>query len=143
MSARLRRMVDLRWIDSGDFSLDPRDKDLKDTREENLQSALQKVEARLQSSKGDWAKSPQTGANLKQFAGRANTPELGAEMETVIKNELIRGGLFRPNELTVQVFPISETQLAAFVQVRSTGSREATQLVISYSLQDNKVSLRN
>lgn len=136
-------MNDLRWIDSGDFAIDTRDMDLKDTSEENLQSALQKIEGRLQSTRGDWKQNPSMGANLKQFAGRPNTPEVGAEMETVIKNELIRGGLFAPQELTVQVFPISETQLAAFVQVQPTGTREATQLVLSYSLTDNKVSLRN
>jgi len=136
-------MNDFRWIDSGDFMLDSRDTDLKDTSEENLQSALQKIEAKLQSTKGDWKNNSQLGADLKQFAGRPNTPEVGAEMETVIINELVRGGLFSPNELTVQVFPISKTQLAAFVQVQPTGTREATQLVISYSLTDNKVSLRN
>lgn len=143
MSSRLRRMVDLYWSDSGDFMLDSRDRDLLDTKEKNLQAVLQKIETRLNSSRGDWRQNPQLGATLSRFAGRPNTPEVGAEMETVIKNELVRGGLFSPNELTVQVFPISENALAAFVQVQPAGGRETAQLVISYSLQDNKLSLRN
>lgn len=135
--------MDLRWTDAGDLMLDDRDNDLKDTAEENLQGAIQHIEARLQSTKGDWRHSPYTGTGLKRFAGRPNTPELGAEMETAILNELTRGGLFSPGEIKVQVFPVSQEALAAFVQVKPGGGRETMQLVISYNLQDNKVSVRN
>lgn len=143
MSSRLRRMVDLRWSDSGDLMLDIRDNDLLDTKEQNLQSAMQKIEARIQSTKGDWRLNPSLGASLKKFAGRPNTAEVGAEIESVLRNELTRGGLLAPGELSVRVFPISPHQVAAFIQVQPNGTRETMQLVISYSLQDNKVSVRN
>lgn len=141
--SRIRRMVDLRWSDSGDLVLDDNDGDLLDTSKENMQAAIQHIEARLQSSRGDWAGAPQTGATLKRFAGRPNTAEVGVEMENAILNELTRGGLFKPTELTVNVFPLSPTAIAAMVAVRPTGQRETMQIVISYDLQDNKVSLRN
>ena len=141
--SRVRQMVDLRWSDSGDLMLDSNDNDLKDTAKENLQAAVQHIQARLQSTRGDWAGSPETGASLTRFVGKHSTPELGQEMETVILNELVRGGLFRPNEIRVQVFPISKQALAAIVAVTPAGQRETVQIAISYDLQDNKVSLRN
>ena len=140
---RLRRLVDLRWSDSGDLVLDADDGDLKDTRRENFQAAIQHIETRLQSTPGDWRTSPQTGAGLKRFAGRPSTAEVGAEIETAILNELTRSGLFSPTELEVQVFPISKTKLACMVFVRPAGQRETMQIVVSYDLQDNKISLRN
>ena len=142
MSERLRSLIDLRWTDSGDLMLDPRDKDLKDTRHENLQSALQHIEARLQSTRGDWKGSPATGANLMRFAGRPNTAALGAEIEDAVLNELTRGGLFSPSEVVVQVFPVDRSTIGIFVRLNPVGTRGAIQLVLDYSLQDTKISVR-
>jgi len=143
MASRLRNLVDLRWTDSGDLCLDSEDGDLKDTAKENFQAAIQHIEARLQSTAGDWQTSPETGAGIKRFAGKQSNPELGSQLETVILNELTRGQLFKPNEVDVQVFPISEKAIACMIFVRPNGQRETMQIAISYDLQDNKVSVRN
>lgn len=140
---RLKELVDLRWSDSGDLFLDPLDNDLKDTKKELMQAAIQHLQARLKSSPGDWKHSPQTGAGLDSFAGRANTPTLGADIESRIVNELTRGGFFRFDELRVQAFPENKHSIGIFIQVFPRGQRETMQVVISYSLQDNKISVRN
>jgi len=143
MASRLRSLVDLRWSDAGDFVIDSEDGDLKDTSKENMQSAIQHIQARLQSTVGDWANSPSTGAGLKRFAGQHSSAELGAQMETTILNELTRGQLFRPSEVEVHAFPISEKAIACMIFVRPAGQRETMQIAISYNLQDNKISVRN
>lgn len=143
MASRLRYLVDFRFSDSGDFVLDTRDNDLMDTKEENFQGAIQRIVNRLQSSKGDWKASPQTGASLIRFAGRPNSPSVGAEIEIAVKNEFIRDGFLRSGEVSVQVFPISKTALGILVHITPDGQRQTMQIALSYDLQDNKVSLRN
>lgn len=143
MASRLKNLVDLRWSDAGDLVVDSEDNDLKDTSKEKLQAAIQHIEARLESSSGDWKTSPDTGAGLKRFAGKQSSPELGRQMEVVIMNELTRGQLFRPSEVEVRAFPLSERAIACMIFVRPDGQRETMQIAISYNLQDNKVSLRN
>ena len=143
MSTRLRRMQDFRFSDSGDFMVDEDDNDLRDTRGENMQSIQQHIAARIQSSKGDWRTSPGLGVSLIRFAGRPNTPEVGAEIQTAVVNELIRGGLFAANEIDVQVFPFNRHHVGVYIVIQPRDGRETMQLLISYSLQDNKVSLRS
>ena len=120
--SRLRNLVDMRWSDSGDYVVDTNDNDLKDTARENMQAALQHVQARMESTKGDWLYSPETGASLKRHAGRHNSEEVGLEMQNDILNELVRGGFLSPSEVQVQVFPMSETALAAILYIKPHGS---------------------
>jgi len=136
-------MDDLYWNSSGDFVLDPVDNDLMDTKKLNYRGAIQRILTRLQSSKGDWKSSPQTGANLKRYVGMPNSAEIGREIENAILNELVRSGLVSPQELTVQAFPISEGAIATIVQVTPAGQRESITLVHSYNLVDNKLTMRN
>jgi hypothetical protein len=136
-------MHDLKWSSSGDFVLDEVELDLKDTRDENYRGAIQRVQARLQSSKGDWQGSPQTGAGLKKYAGLPNTPEVGRDLQNAISNELMRGSLLSPQEVRVDVFPISRTSIATLVHIAPLGQRETITLINSYDLADNKVSPRN
>lgn len=139
----LREMHDLSFSSSGDFMLDANDLDIKDTKRDNYQGAIQRIQTRIQSNKGDWRHSPQTGGDLSKFAGLPNKPEVGQEIELQMVNELVRGGLLSPRELIVQAFPISPSQVAVFVQVTPSGQRETIRLISSYSLSDNKVSVRN
>lgn len=141
--SRLRDMHDLYWDDSGDLVLDQDELDLKDTKKENYRGAIQRIQTRIKSSKGDWKGSPQTGANLLRFNGMPNTRETGAEMESALMNELTRGSLLLPAELEVVAFPISDRAIAAFVRVSPLGQSEAITLVNSYDLANNKVSVRN
>jgi hypothetical protein len=136
-------MHDLKWSSSGDFVLDENELDLKDTRDENYRGAIQRIQTRLQSSKGDWRASPQTGANLKTYAGLPNTPTTGAEVQNAIVNELMRGSLLRPQEVQVDVFPLSESAMATLVRISPLGQRETITLINSYDLADNKISPRN
>lgn len=140
---RLRDMHDLYWDDSGDICLDQDDKDLKDTKKENYRGAIQRVQARIGSSKGDWSGSPQTGANLRRFHGRPNSAETGRAIESALTNELVRGSFLLPNEVEVSAFPISKTHIATFVRISPLGQAEAITLINSYDLADNKVSVRN
>jgi len=142
-TVRLKDLVDLHWSDSGDLLLDPLDNDLKDTKHNLMQAAIQHLQARLQSTPGDWKHSPETGAGLDSFAGRANSPTTGADIESRVMNELTREGFFLPEELVVQAFPLDKHSIGLYIRVTPRGQREGMQVVISYSLQDNKVSVRN
>ena len=140
---RLREMTDFRWSSSGDFVLDSEDQDILDTSRENFQGAIQRLQNRIGSRKGDWQHAPSVGATLHRFVGKPNTPEVGAEIQQAIVNELTRGNLLTPNELEVQVFPISKTSIMVFVRVVPRGQRETISLIASYDLTDNKISMRN
>lgn len=139
---RLRSLVDFRWSSSGDLVIDS-DGDLKDTAKENYQGAIQRLEARLQSSRGDWKFSPTLGASLSRFAGKPNTADVGAEVQQAVLSELMRGGFLSPREVTVHVFPLSVSQLAVVVDVAPAGERETLRILVGYDLTDNKISVRN
>lgn len=143
MTNRLREDVDFYWLSSGDLCLDSERGDIKDTSRYNYRSTIQRILTRVMSKPGDWRVTDNMGANLEQFLGRPNDQETGLEIQSAVYYELVANDFLRPNEVEVEVFPLSKTQVVIIVKVTPANQRDAIKLIFSYDARDNIVVPRN
>ena len=141
MPDRLSSMLDFYWTHQGDISLGENG-DIKDTREDQYRALIQVVVDRLQSEENDWFLYPEKGAGLNAVVGQRNTAEAGREVQRRIQSTLLYGGLLKPTEFSVNVVPISETQIMAVVSLNPPGSTEAILIPFSYDMRSNRVTPR-
>jgi hypothetical protein len=143
MTNRFSRDIDLYFTSAGDYFLDPDVNDLLDTRKIKLRCLIQRVMTRIRASKGDWRSQPQIGAQIAGFAGRPNTAETAEEIKSMLSNELMVDGFLKPNEVAIEIFPVSKRQIAIILQIRPMGQIEEVFLSFTYDARDNKLVARN
>lgn len=143
MPSRLSTSVDMFWLTHGDFVLDANTGDLKDTRREQYRDLIQRADTRIRSGQSDWRLSDLQTAGLQQFYGKQNTAELGQDIKDAVFSALTARGFLRPNEVSVEVFPVSLTEVVLIVLIRPAGQRTQIYLNYTYDGRDNKIVPRN
>ena len=114
-----RDAVDFRFTPSGDPALLPSG-DLM-TASGRLYRE-QQVRIRLSLARGDWASDPNLGADLDELRGRENTEELSREITQRVIRALTYDGLFLPEEISVEVIPLSLHEVLIRVEADDEGS---------------------
>lgn len=145
MAARYGRINDLLWADDGDFVLQPQIRtgelgiptggDFADTKALKLRGWLQRVKTRLHSATQDW-KYLGIGANLGNFISAKNTKETGDAIRERIINELTIDGLCYPQELRVEVVPLTPSYIGVVLAVRPPGSNQDVIITHGIGLRD-------
>lgn len=134
-------MIDMYFTESGDFFLDEDTGDLLDTKLINYRALIQKITTIVKSHKGEWNLEQYLGANVDDFKGKPNNAETGNLIKTRVFNEL--ASVVNLEDLNVLVFPTSRHSVAIVVQVQPTGTLKVVQLVFTYHLSDNRITIRN
>jgi hypothetical protein len=145
MAPRYEKMVDLAWSDTGDFVLETAftteslgtviGGDFLDTKRMGLRAWIQRVKARLGSSRKDWQYLP-IGADLENFTGASNSEATAEAIKSRIINVLSEDNLVRVEEMRVEVIPLSQSHLGVIIAVRPPGARQPIMLPYSIGLRD-------
>jgi hypothetical protein len=141
MRDRFKSMSDLYYTTRGDFALGENG-DLKDTKNDIYRSLIQMILDRLMSNQGDWILHPEKGTGLNSIMGRPNTADNAKELKASIQNALLYNGLLRMQEFTVDVVPISKTEVMAVVIIVPPGASQAVFIPLTYDLRTNRVTPR-
>lgn len=97
--------IDLAWDLNGDFNIDDRG-DLADTSSDTIRSTENEIRDIIRSSLGDWELHPGRAAELKEFAGRPNTRDVGKEIETRLRSALVVNRIAAADDIYVRVVPV-------------------------------------
>lgn len=139
-ASALSTVTDLYFTDAGDF-VEGDNGDILDTKNYQFRGAIQRIITRVMSTRGDWRLQNSVGANIMEFRGKPNNRAIGELIKTRITSELVNGKVLRTNNFTVDVTPISPTQIAIIVAVGN--QRRETVLAFSYDFKDNHIVPRN
>lgn len=124
----------------GDISIDGTKGDIKRVDSNGMEIFRQHMVRRLMTNSGDFALSPDTGANLGNFVGLPNNAETGSLIKSQLIDSLVFDNLFASNTLDLRIFPLSETSIAMFLITRLSSLEEDTfSISFSYDLRDNKI----
>jgi hypothetical protein len=140
--ARLDKIVDFYFTDSGDFCLDTNG-DIKTTKNILYRGLLQRVLTRLQSQKGEWATQRTIGANIGNFLGKPNTRAVATKIQNTIVAELSRDDLLRSSEYVVDIFPVSSSKIVIVIVISPARSSGELALTLTYDLRTNRLIPRN
>jgi len=140
--ARMNKIVDLYWTESGDFVLGDNG-DFKDTALDNYRGLLQRVLTRIKSQRGDWALQPTVGAGLGRFAGKPNSEATGVRIKNAISNQLLQDDLLRGGEFEIDVFPVTKYSVAIAIVITPPRSGGQVTLTLTYDARDNSIVPRN
>jgi hypothetical protein len=137
-----RYEIDLYWDDSGDFTLDSETNDLEDTKNHQYRTLIQKIDTQIMSNAGEWRLQPQVGAGLSRFLGRPNTRDTGNSIKRQLMAALTANGLLSPQEVTVDVLPMDDRQIAIVVLVFPYLSNKKITRLYSYNMSNNRITPR-
>jgi hypothetical protein len=127
----------------GDFYLDESRGDLADTKNYQHRDFQQKLLTRIQSKKGDWKLQQDVGTGLSRFVGQPNTREVGERIKNAVYNDLVNSKLLSPEELLVDVIPISEEAIMVVLLITPPGASDRYTYVFSYSMKDDQIVPRS
>lgn len=139
--ARYNKIVDLYFSEDGDFALG-KDGDLKDTSLEEYRGFIQMIDTSVRSSKGDWVLQNSIGADLSYYIGKPNTRRIGDAIASAIYSELYSEDLVRPDEVTIQVVPMTDSIVSIILFITPPFSNNRIVLSYSYNMKDNKLFYR-
>ena len=134
--------IDLYYTEDGDYFLDTVREDIADTKEDLYRSFVQRVDTIMNYSKGDWILQPTLGAGLSDFLGKKSSAALTRLIKDRIYSELIRDELVRPNEIKIDVIPVTATKIAIILFVKPPQSLETIKRVYYYDLRETKIDRR-
>lgn len=77
----------------------------------------QMLDMRIKTSALEMSMSPYFGCNLRKYVGKPNTKEIGDKIEQSIRYGLTNDGFIQPEDLVVDVVPVSLEKVAALVRV--------------------------
>jgi hypothetical protein len=137
--SRFSREVDFLFSHAGDFFIDSEKEDIQDTSLLLERSLIQRLNNQLRSSSNSWRLEPGVGAGIADLAGRANSSETGAELERRVLGAITGPSLLRPNEVKVEVFPLSETQVGIYIEVAPANGRAKLFFNYYYDVKDNVI----
>ena len=140
--ARMDKIVDLYWTESGDFTLGENG-DFEDTKLGHYRGLLQRVLTRIKSHRGEWALQPGVGVGLGKFAGKPNSAETGERIKNAITVQLSQGDLLRGQEFTVDVFPVTKHSVAIAIVITPPRAGGQVVLTLTYDARDNRIIPRN
>jgi len=95
---------------------------------------------RLKTQTGDYGLEPACGAGLEEFIGQSNTPELGENVRRRIFSALTHDSFIAPADLTVDVAPLSPTELIAVITTK--GLRGSFTVVAALDLLTGRLKLQ-
>lgn len=133
---------DFYFTSEGDFFLSEAG-DFEDTQNHQYRALIQQILTRLMSTRGDWPLQPTVGANLGEFLGAANTAQTGQLIRARILSELSREALLNPQDMKVDVVPVSRNAVMILLVIVPPGSTQAVYLNFTYNLSENKLVPRN
>lgn len=138
MAGRLSKQVDLLFTSDGDLALGE-DGDLADTQNVLNRDMIQRIVTRVGSSPGDWAYSPNVGANLSAVMGQRNTREQGQRIEQIITSALMRDSFLRSTEFAVTAYPVNQHVVGVVLTISPIDVRGRTVMTFSYDMRDNRM----
>lgn len=97
--------IDLAWDINGDFNISSQG-DFADTSTDTIRSTENEIRDIVRSSLGDWELYPGRAAELKEFAGRPNTREVGKEIESRLRSALVINRIAAADDIYVRVVPV-------------------------------------
>lgn len=98
----------------GDFQLGGNG-DLEDGSADTIQPILSTIRSLLLAETGDWLADSDFAANLSDFVGEPNSPELAEAIEVRIRSILNRKLSIPTSDIAVRTVPISESTLSIFI----------------------------
>ncbi len=84
------------------------------------QSFTQMLDMRVKTSALEMSMSPYFGCNLRKYLGKPNSKAVGDKIEQSIRYGLTNDGFIAPEDLTVDVVPVSLEKMAALIRVNQT-----------------------
>lgn len=108
--------IDLSWSWDGDYILGI-DGDLKDTRDDLLESLRTELHTVIRSEFDDWQEHPNLGTNLSEYRGEPNTREVAFDMQQRIASRIAAARVANIEDLNVRIVPVSKHQVLTILQV--------------------------
>ena len=108
--------IDIEFNRNGDLELG-RDKDIKTTKNDGLQSLLDQIHSICASTFEDWELYQNRGAALSDFIGEPNNQFTANRIQDRIKISLTASGLILSEDLKVRVFPVHAHKLLAIISI--------------------------
>ena len=135
--------IDLSWSTYGDYIIDE-DGDLKDTRQDVLDSFKAEILNIVSSEIGDYELHNDFGSSLSEFQGRMNTRQTAKDLEQRLITSLTVNDIVSFNDLTVKVIPVDYDSVAIFIDIEVAATianqldpGEEAQLAFIYNFKDS------
>lgn len=80
---------------------------------------LQLIQSRLRTDNPDWYLYEDVGASLSDFIGLPNNPDTANQIEIRVKDTLLRNEAFLEDEISVNVIPVSQSEIVIDVVLDS------------------------
>lgn len=97
--------TDFKWSSGGDYLIGE-DGDFADTTSDTILSLEMDIYDVVNSEIGDWELHPGRAAQLKEFAGRPNTAQTGASIESRLRSALAINRVASMEDVYVRVVPV-------------------------------------
>lgn len=117
-------MPDLYFDLSGDLKISP-NKDIAVTQSRS-QSDIQQVYIRLMTEPGDFYSYPTLGCDLNALYGMPQTKQTGEIGKRIIKDSLMREGIFGDRNISINAVPTSRTSIRFDVHIEDNGIEPVT-----------------
>lgn len=82
------------------------------------------IKFRVQTDIKDWMHDPDFVADLGRFIGESNNEEIGSQIETRVRHCILRDRIVDPVDLSVNVVPISPTEVVLLVQIANIATED-------------------
>ena len=119
--SRFYDAIDLEWDKNGDFVISDIG-DLKSTEDDTIASMVAEVKSILMSDFYDWEKHPGYAANLRDFIGEPNTPEVAQAIEGRISTSLHINKIVDLSDIYVRVIPVGPEELLVILSLSAIPS---------------------